>query len=150
MSKVLLLLLVFVLFGCKSQKTIRSISCDTDVEVQFDRIKFSDRNMPKADRKLKSFTVFFMGAVNDTVKVYVNNKIVYNNYISKTDNNHSLNENFIYDYSKDTDAPVIKVKLVNQNTCFDMVLDQYNYKLVYVFFYRESWIMRYSNIYYLH
>ncbi|MDO8316250.1 MAG: hypothetical protein Q7T12_01875 [Flavobacterium sp.] len=146
----LVFLILLLTLGCKThEKTIKNISCSGEVILQYDRIKYSDRNKPKAHKNLETFTVYFLSEYKDSIQGYVNEKLIYENYINQRDSDDDNNKYFNYNYSKDTKIPILKIRLVNKLTCFDIQIDK-RYKLIYVWLDRnEKWLVRFSNIYYL-
>lgn len=147
---ILLFALLTIALGCKSQdKVIDSVSCQRKVKVQYDRIKSSDRDKPKADIGLEAFTVYFLSDFNDSIRAYVNNNLVFDQKVINGADSHSLENYFGYNYSADTSIPILKVESLTRNTCFDIPIDK-NYKLAYLFLSGEDeWTIRFSNIYYL-
>jgi hypothetical protein len=148
-NKILLLLMIILLAGCKAQeKTIKNISCEGTITVQYDKIKKGDKLKPFAKKELRSFTVYFMNDFKDTILGYVNEKKVFEKLLNRDANLDNLNDYFGYDYSKDKALPVLKIVSKTNNSCFDIQFDK-NYKLIYVFRIDGKWVIRYSNIYYI-
>jgi hypothetical protein len=147
----LAILIVVVLVGCKTQdKVINNISCSGKITVQYDKIKRSDRGKPIAKKDLKVFTVYFINEFNDSIQGYVNNKLHYDKYLKIEDGSDNLKDYFGYNYSKDLNVPILKITSKTRNVCFDLEIDK-RYKLIYVFFTNDGkWVVRFSNIYYIH
>jgi hypothetical protein len=146
----LILAFLILLFSCKpSEKVIKNISCSGNVTLQYDKIKHSDKGKPIAKKDLKAFTVYFLHSFKDSIQGYVNNKLCYEKYLDLSGSSDSMNEYFGYNYSKDTNIPILKVVSKTKNICFDVAIDE-KYKIVYVYLSDDgNWIVRFSNVYYL-
>jgi len=140
---------LLLMFGCKSQeKIVRSITCGSNVSLQYDKIKKQDKGKPIAKRGLQSVSIYFLSNYNDSLQGFINDKILYDKFLQQDDNSHNLNENFSYNYSKDLKLPILKIVSKTDNVCFDISIDK-KYKLIYVFKNDLGWIVRFSNVYYL-
>ena len=153
MTKSLLTIITAVLtiaVGCKSQdRLVDNISCSGEVTVQYDRIKQSDKDKPKADKDLDALMVYFLSDFNDSIRAYINNKVVFEQQVEIGADSHSLENFFGYNYSEDSSVPILKVESLTRETCFDIPIEK-DYKLIYVFLNDDGeWTVRFSNIYYV-
>ena len=153
MTKSLIIVIIVILtiaVGCKSlDRLVSNISCSGEITVQYDRIKPSDKDKPKADKDLDAFIVYFLSDFNDSIRAYVNDKIVFDQQVEIGADSHSLENFFGYNYSKDSSVPILKVVSLTREICFDIPIDK-DYKLLYVFLNDDGeWTVRFSNIYYV-
>jgi len=145
----ILLILLFSVFSCKtSEKLVTNISCNGDLTVQWDKRKAKNKN-PRADKKSHYFQVIFLSDFDERIKAYVNNKLVFDEYVKIGADSHRIDRTFGYNYQNDTKTPILKVKTIEKETCFDIEIDK-NYKIIYLFIDKNGkWIVRYSNEFYL-
>jgi hypothetical protein len=149
MKKYILILVVAITtISCRSQDGIvKSISCESNVDVQYEK---ADAQAKKeglvADKNLEAFTVHFLYNFDGEIKAYVNDKLLFNEYIKTNEVTDKTGKYFGHNYAKDNETPVLKV--VMDETCFDIKIDK-DYKLIYVYFSKaEGWTVRVSNIHY--
>lgn len=142
------LFILFILISCSpQQKIIKSISCETNITLQYDK-PIKSQKISSTDLKREGFTVVFLHSFNDSIKAFVNNKIYYDKYLKTVNNSDSHNEHFGYSYKKDTIIPILKVESVTKKSCFDLKIEK-KYKKIYIFLSDEGkWIVRFSNNYY--
>jgi len=144
-----LIVILLSIFGCKPQeKIVENITCDGKISLQYDRIKIGDEDKPIAKKNSQSVTIYFLSSYNDSIQGFINKHLLYDKFLKQDDNSHNLSENFVYDYSKDSGLPILKIVSKTDDTCFDISIDK-KYKLVYVFKNDGKWIVRFSNIYYV-
>ncbi|TQI71227.1 hypothetical protein JM79_2154 [Gramella sp. Hel_I_59] len=144
----ILLILLFSVSSCKtSDKFLNNISCNGDLTIQWDR-KVINEN-PRADKKSHYFQVIFLSDFNERIKGYVNDKLVFDEYVKIGADSHKIDRTFGYNYQKDFKTPVLKVESIQKGTCFDIKIDK-SYKIIYLFIDENGkWIVRFSNEYYL-
>ncbi|RXG17137.1 hypothetical protein DSM03_10212 [Leeuwenhoekiella aestuarii] len=145
---VLMIIIAVAVSSCRSQdRIIQSITCGTNVNVQYEKADAEARKEGLvADENLKSFVVHFLSDFDGKVKGYVNDEVLFNKYIKTNEVTDKTDEYFGYDYSDDEQVPILKISTGEQ--CFDIKIDK-DYKLIYV--YRtdnQGWIVRFSNIHY--
>lgn len=147
---IILITLIFSVASCKvSEKIAKSISCDGNIEIQYDRAKLFGNHNPKADRKLDAFQVIFLSDFDENIKAYVNDKLVFDEYVKIGTESHSIENTFGYNYKSDLKLPILKVESIEKGTCFDIEIDK-KYKIIYLFIDKNGkWIVRFSNEYYL-
>ena len=133
-------------FSCSQpRKAVNSISCSSKIELQYDRTS-SKGVMAKRDQK--KVTVFFLNYFYDSIKVYINGNLKFQDFVVTDTVSGKSNKSFSYDYSDDRMMPIMKVESNNGN-CFDIQISE-NYKLVYLFLDdKKNWTIRYSNKYYV-
>tara|TARA_R110002012_G_scaffold318888_1_gene538034 strand:+ start:560 stop:1021 length:462 start_codon:yes stop_codon:yes gene_type:complete len=152
MNRILIILitLTFSVLSCKvSEKITENLSCDGNIEIQYDRTKLFGNDNPKADRKLDAFQVIFLSDFDENIKAYINNKLVFDEYVTRGPNSHSLENTFGYNYKSDLKIPILKVESVEKGTCVDFEINK-KYKIIYLFIDENGkWIVRFSNEYYL-
>ena len=144
------LFLLFIL-GCGShQQIISSLSCGENVTIQYDKLSKADRRDGMlADANQNSALVYFENTFDDSIKAYLNGKIIFDAFV-KTDNSKaSADTLFGFRYSDKGKKDILKIVSKNKG-CIDFNINR-DYKLIYLFFTeKERWIVRFSNIYYLH
>ncbi|WP_131450778.1 hypothetical protein [Flavobacterium subsaxonicum] len=141
-----MLLIALCLAGCNSAKTnfIYSLTCGTSLEVQHETDK--KQGYYKKSKHNDITFIFLSEFINDNIEVFVNDKLFFSkeNIVQKT---NDLSAYFNYDYSNLDTMPIIKIKSKQNESCCDFVL-QKGYRIAYIFYYQEKWIIRYSNIEY--
>ncbi|RBP27045.1 MULTISPECIES: hypothetical protein [Flavobacteriaceae] len=147
---IILMTLLCSVSSCKvSEKIAENISCDGNIEIQYDRTKLFGNDNPKADKKLDAFQVIFLSDFDENIKAYVNDKLVFNEFVKIGANSHSIENTFGYNYKSDLKTPILKVESIEKGTCFDIEINK-NYKVIYLFIDKNGkWIVRFSNEYYL-
>ncbi|OIQ18128.1 MAG: hypothetical protein BM557_07910 [Flavobacterium sp. MedPE-SWcel] len=148
MRSFIIISLVFLLTSCKARlEEAQNLTCPDTVTLQYD-YRNRTGSIP-VNKKLKSFTVYFIGSYNDDIEVFVNGKLYYHKHLNIDDNHDNLNDFFDYNYSEDTELPILKIKSKTKETCFDIHIKE-KYKILYVFLSeRGEWIVRFSNLHYL-
>lgn len=138
-----------ILISCQSnRKLIKNTPCNDNIIVQYDKVKKGDEEKPKADKNLKSFSVYFLSSYKDSIQGIVNGKKVFEKYLDIDGNSHNMSNYFYYDYSKDNGNSILKINSVKDKSCFEIEVDK-KYKLIYVFKEDTKWMVRFSNIYYI-
>ena len=118
-------------------------------QIQYDRAKLFGNDNPKADKKLDAFQVIFLSDFDENVRAYVNEKLIFNEYVKIGTESHSIENTFGYNYKSDLKLPILKVESMEKGTCFDIEINK-NYKIIYLFIDKNGkWIIRFSNEYYL-
>ena len=96
----------------------------------------------------KKIIIIFMNDFNNQIKIYVNGNLKFNAKVITDNVSGKSDKTFIYDYSKDSDVPFIKVESKEGN-CFDIKTKK-DFKLVYLFYdSTKIWTLRFSNKYYV-
>lgn len=99
--------------------------------------------------KLNAFQVIFLSDFDENIKAYVNDKLVFEEYVKIGTESHSIENTFGYNYESDLKLPILKVESTEKGTCFDIEINK-NYKIIYLFIDENGkWIVRFSNEYYL-
>ena len=142
--------LLFSVSSCKvSEKAAKNLSCDGNIEIQYDRKKLFKNDNPKADKKLDAFQVLFLSDFDENIKAYVNDKLVFDEYVKNGTESHNIENTFGYNYESDLKLPILKVESIKKGTCFDIEINK-KYKIIYLFIDKNGkWIVRFSNEYYL-
>jgi hypothetical protein len=147
---IILITLLFSISSCKvSEKIVENLSCEGNLEMQYDRTKLFGNDNPKADKKSDVFQVIFLSDFDENIKAYVNDKLVFDEYVKIGTESHSIENTFGYNYESDSKTPILKVESVQKATCIDFEIDK-KYKIIYLFINENGeWIVRFSNEYYL-
>ena len=145
----ILFILLFSVLSCKtSEKLVTNISCNGDLTIQRENRKDKDKD-PRADKKSHYFQVIFLSNFDERIKGYVNDKLVFDEYVKIGADSHNIDRTFGYNYQNDFKTPVLKVESIQKGTCFDIEIDK-TYKIIYLFIDENGkWIVRFSNEYYL-
>lgn len=145
----ILLISLFSVFSCKtSEKLVTNTSCNGDLTVQWDKRIAKNKN-PRADKKSHYFQVIFLYDFDERIKAYVNDKLVFDEYVKIGADSHRIDVTFGYNYQNDSKTTILKVKSFEKETCFDIEIDK-NYKIIYLFIDENGkWIVRFSNEFYL-
>lgn len=129
---------------------VESLSCDEDITIQYDKVSSEDqRNGIVADRFQKSVVVYFENTFYDSIKAYLNGEIIFDAFVKTDKSKASTDTLFGFRYSDKGKTDVLKI-VSKKKGCIDFNINR-DYKLIYLFFTEEKgWIVRFSNIYYLH
>jgi len=149
MKQFIILLVIFLSISCKTEKAIKNVCCGGNVAIQYDRIKWEDRNKPKAKKSTEGCIVYFINEYDDQIEAYVNGKLSFDKYIKLDGSSDHLENYFSFGYHNNPIMPILKIKSKTQNTCFDIQIKK-KYKLIYVFLSRDGkWTVRFSNVTYM-
>lgn len=139
------------ILGCSTrQKVVSGLSCEEDVTIQYDTISTEDRQHGTlADPHQNSSVVYFENTFEDSIKVYVNGEIIFDAFV-KTDNSKASADTLLgFRYSDKGKTDILKI-VSKKMGCIEFDVNR-DYKLIYLFYTEErKWIVRFSNIYYLH
>ena len=141
-----ILFLVILIYGCKtSNKSIVSSPCNDNISVKYHKVTKEDvKEGMVADKKQESVVVFFEDYYNGNVKAYANKELVFDEVIETDESLGTTEKHFTYNYSKDKSLP--KLKVISENNCVEMSINK-DYKLIYVYYYKDKWDIIYSNVY---
>lgn len=148
--KFVILSLLMITFGCSTRKGMQTLdSCHGPLEVQFERVSTNDSSgRPIADLKLKSFVVHFLNDFEDSVYAFVNEKLIFKDYVQTNQASGSAEKYFGYDYSNDKSNSLV-LKVVGSKSCFKVNVNK-KFKVIYLFKSPENqWTVRFSNFHYL-
>ena len=142
----IILSFTFTLISCsQSKKVVSSISCANTFNLQYD--KTSSKGV-MAKRSQKKVTIFFLNSFHDSIKVYINGVLKFDNVVVTDSVSVKSDKSFTYEYSNNSNIPIIKVENKEGN-CFDLKVKK-RYKLIYVFYdSSKKWTVRFSNKYYV-
>lgn len=135
----------------RAQDSVRNGKCDSIVKIQYDKITREDRRSNGIEKSnKKSFVVKFMSEFRDSIRVYVNNKLEFNDYVNSDEVTGDSNKVFGYDYSNSSENVVLKFESRERGICCLVNLNK-KYKIIYVFIDKTgNWIVRFSNVHYIH
>lgn len=140
------LLIALCLGGCNSAKTYftQSLTCGASLEVQYETDK--KHGYYKSFKHNDITFIFLSDFEKDDIEVFANDKLFFSkeNIVQKT---NDLSAYVNYDYSNLNTMPTIKITSKQKESCCDFVL-QKGYRIAYIFYNQEKWIIRYSNIEY--
>ncbi|QYS85996.1 hypothetical protein JJC03_13280 [Flavobacterium oreochromis] len=136
------------LISCSpTQQTIKSISCNNSITIQYDK-PLKSQKISSEDIKKQGFVVIFLQSFNDSIKAFVNNKIYYDKFLKTASNSDNHTNYFGYSYKNDKIVPILKIESISKKSCFDLQINK-KYKRIYVFLSDEgNWTVRFSNNYY--
>lgn len=127
-------------------------ACDLPVEIQYDRITRQDRRSHLVElSKSKSFVVKFVSDFNDSVKVFINNHLEFEDFVITDPVSTQSDKYFAYNYTeKKDDNILIQFSSATRGNC-RCVLYNRKYRILYVFLNSSGvWTVRFSNVHYLH
>jgi hypothetical protein len=126
------------------------LTCGEAITIQYDKVSREDRrNGILADQLQNSIVVYFENIFQDSIKAYLNGALIFDAFVKTERSRDGADTLFAFRYSDENPTDILKV-VSKQNGCIDFVTDR-DYKLIYLFFTSERrWIVRFSNIYYLH
>lgn len=143
MRKLTFFLLLFFLWNCKSSKQLtQKSSCGNNFEVQYD--KPEKYLLPKTERD-KNYLLFYLESnFNDNVKIYINKKEIFNKQVVTNDKKpDDYSEKFIYKMDNETKY-ILNIQGEDSKTCLELPVDT-KYRIIYLYYYRNKWIVRFSN-----
>ncbi|MFL9845663.1 hypothetical protein [Flavobacterium rhizosphaerae] len=148
----ILLVSVFFLIlfeGCNLLKDntsspINDLECKSDLKIEYE----TNRKLGEYGReKNKVRFVFLSDYHNDDIEVYVNDSLYFSKRNLIQDTSNDLSTFFDYKFLNDEEKPLILFKSSKRDNCCKFKLKK-GYRIVYVFYYQDYWIIRYSNIEY--
>jgi len=118
-------ILIFSFFiCCKTEKSINNVSCGGKVSVQYERIKSENRNKPKADKNVNGCIVYFINEYDDKIECYVKENLVFDKHLKISGSSDDLDNYFAFGYKENSKMPILKIKSITQNTCFDIQIEK--------------------------
>ena len=144
-------MLAIEIIFCHAQDLTKDTKCNSKIEIQYDKITKSDKRSNVIESsKSKSFVVKFMNEFSDSIQVYINNKLEFNDFVSTDRVSSETDKVFGYDYSKASEKICFKFISLTRHSCSIVNLNK-KYKIVYVFIDRTGkWTVRFSNVHYIH
>lgn len=133
-----------LLLGCKglSKSDLKS-ECGNTFEVQY--IKNGKYTLSKQERDKNYIIIYFESKFNDKIKINVNQKEVFNKEIITNDNKpDDFSEAFVYKMNPKEKHFLLKGFSERNKTCFEISINP-KYRIIYLFYYQEKWIVRFSN-----
>lgn len=118
--------------------------CSDNVSIQYWKPTKKAKNKRIANKSDQKVTVFLESYFNGIVRGYVAKEKVFSENVVTEESLGTTGKYFIYDYSKDSDLPTIKI--LTENDCLEINIKK-KYKLVYIYNYKERWDVIYSNFY---
>jgi hypothetical protein len=136
----------FFFFSCSpNRKVVNNISCPGFINLQYDK---TTAKGVMAKKDLKKVTIFFLNYFNDSIKLYINGNLKFQDLVVTDSVSGKSEKSFSYDYSNDRTLPIMKVEFEGGN-CFDIQIIE-KYKIVYLFNDNfKRWTIRFSNRYYV-
>jgi hypothetical protein len=90
-----------------------------------------------------------MSEFNDSIQVFINNKLEFNGYVNTDKVRGDSNQVFGYNYSETSEKVTIKFISLTRSVCCFVDLNK-RYKIVYVFIDKlGNWTIRFSNVHYI-
>lgn len=138
------LIILCVLCGCKSfTRTDLQSDCGNIFEVQY--IKNGKYLVSKKERAKNYLNIYFLSNFNDQIKININQKDVFNKEVvtdsTKFDNYPAA---FTYKLSSSENKYIMKGYSERNKTCFEVPIDT-KYRIIYLYYYQNKWIIRFSN-----
>lgn len=140
------LLTLILMTNCSAQSTNK---CEGKVEIQYEKTsRKTKQDGLETDRNMKSVSIEFLNSFNHKIKGYINGELRFDETVVTDGITGMSDKYFGYNYSKDTDLPLVKLSIEDLDKCFEIeVLEKY--KLIYVFLSENNEIsVRYSNTIY--
>lgn len=138
------LIILCVLSGCKSF-TITDLQsdCGNIFEVQY--IKKGKYKLSKQERAKNYLTVYFLDEFNDQIKININQKDVFNKkVVTDSTKFDTYSAAFTYKLSSSENKYIMKGYSERNKTCFEIPIDT-KYRIIYLYYYQNKWIIRFSN-----
>lgn len=143
-SKVNYLLIVCCLWSCKSiSKTELKSDCGNTFEIQY--AKDGKYLLSQKERDKNYIIFYFENNFNDKVKISINQKDIYNNQVvTNAEKPDDYADMFIYKMNPGEMNFFLKGFSETSKTCFEIPLDT-KYRIIYLFYYQNHWIIRFTN-----
>lgn len=138
-------IIALLLFSeCKSlSKSESKSSCGNIFEVQYD--SGGKYKIPKEEMDKNYITVYFENTFNDNIKININEKEVFNKEVITNDKKpDDYSDAFIYKMDLKDKTYLLKGFSKRNNTCFEIPINT-KYRIIYLFYYQEQWVIRFSN-----
>ena len=145
-----ILLISVLLSGCKSSNIkennpSKESLCSKNISIHYHKVsKEAIKQDMVADKSKDNVVVFLEAYFDGIVKGYINDKLIFNEDIVTDESLGTTKKYFTYDYSENDVLPKLKIQTKNSCIEFDIKKD---YKLIYLYSYKEKWEITYSNIY---
>jgi hypothetical protein len=153
MKNTIVIFLIAILadvLGCRAQKSVDA-TCSQKPEIQYDRVSRADRKAGLVERSEGAFIVRFMNDFKDSIRVYVNDSLRFDDYVLTDQMTSQTDKVFGYRYPKHgAKKAILKIGSQTQDSCCIVEVKE-GYKFVYVFMTEPNhWIVRFSNVNYIH
>ncbi len=138
------LIILCVLSGCKSfTRTDVQSDCGNTFEVQY--IKNGKYLVSKKERAKNYLNIYFLSNFNDQIKININQKEVFNKeVITDSTKFDTYSAAFSYKFSSPENKYIMKGYSERNKTCFEIPIDT-KYRIIYLYYYQNKWIIRFSN-----
>ncbi|AZA53162.1 hypothetical protein [Chryseobacterium sp. G0201] len=141
--KVYFFILICLLFSCKSYDNYSQQSlCGNNFEIQYN--KSSKYVLPKKGKSKNYFIVYLENNFNDRIHITINQKEIFNKLVITNDKKpDEYSDMLIYRMDKNNKY-TMNIQGENTKTCVELTLDN-KYRAIYLFYYQNKWIIRFSN-----
>lgn len=140
---VYIIFVLFFLYNCKNYKNVtQQSSCGNEFEIQYD--KSGKYLLSQSEKDKNYFIIYFESSFNDKIRIDINQKEIFNKNVITNDrkpDDYSDMLTYKMDNSKEF---IFNVKGENSKTCLKLPLNK-NYRIIYLFYYQDKWIVRFSN-----
>ena len=116
-GKYFFLILIFIsIVSCGSQeKILKSITCENNITVQYENSDTQARREGLvANKNSDSFVVHFLNDFDDKIRGYINDKLLFDEMVKTDEVTDKSEKYFGYNYSKDSETPILKVSFVDK------------------------------------
>lgn len=137
-----IIIVFLILTGCNSTKSKKYYSsvCNASLTVEYETDKTMGIFQKPRDNNVKF--IFLSYFENDNLQIYINDKLSFSKeQIIQESNDLSA----IFDYNNMIQSTIL---IKNKQNCCQFVLEK-GYRILYVFYDKGEWIIRYSNVEYI-
>lgn len=132
--------------SCHSLEITNKVhDCSKDISIEYYRKGFKILTKNKiAEKSEQKVSIFLESYFNGNIQGFIGDQLIFNKNVVTEESIGTTEEFFIYDYSKDTTLP--KIKILTEDNCLEFDIKK-KYRLVYIYQYNGKWKVIYSNIY---
>lgn len=144
MNKIICIFILSLFCNCKSYKTFsQTSSCGNSFEIQYDRAQ-DKYILPKEERDENYLKIYFESNFNDRIKISFNQKqVFYKAVVSNEKKPDDYADMFIFKMDEKNEY-IMNIQGEDSKTCLKVPLNK-KYRIIYLFYYQNRWIIRFSN-----
>ncbi|WPO81975.1 hypothetical protein SD427_14540 [Chryseobacterium sp. JJR-5R] len=141
--KLYFFILICMVFSCKNHtNSIKQSSCNDIYEIQYDKSK--KYLLSKKEKDKNYFIIYIENNFNDKLKININKKIIFDKQvITNNQKPDDYSERIIYKMDGN-DKNIMNLQSELNKACIEIPLDK-KYRIIYLFYYQNKFIVRFSN-----
>ena len=139
MKSILLITILFTCVGCSFlQNALPAPSCSEKLTIRYEESKYVDNKLQDA-----SCTVIFESGFNDTLEIYVDDKLLRRDFF-ETDDSMGYTGKGVEFNNDGKSLRILRIKSVTRERCMEITVDP-RYKVMYIDAGENGWVIFYAN-----